>query len=369
MSAYNAFGVAGMLLVALITLGLTVARSLSIPVALGLLALALIVSILNIVITTLITGRDSLVFLRYFLSIMAVSVFFLRIIDQPILPYLENLMLGIGAMQGIGRIGCLRVGCCYGKPARFGIRYTSLHAKAGFPKALVGVKLLPIQLIESCWVLFSVGVGVSLALTSIEAGYGFASYLVLFASGRFCFDFLRGDKARTQLGAFSEAQWISLVIVFCTILLELQGLFPFHFWHVAIGCALSLFVVYLFTAGFNSAVYRLSTPTFILALAKALEVLKEGRSSNLAGPHAVHVRKINQTMQISDGVFSENDHQIHHYTLTLAGKGMPVKEAKQISKMLQSWRTQKEKSKLIHHNHHTFHLLRYLNTQEKNGTC
>ncbi len=134
-SAYNAFGVMGMVLAASIAFGLTLARDLSLWVTAGLLLLSLFISFLHIVATTWITGRDSLVFLRYFLSIMAGAAILLRTIDQPVLPYLENLMLGIGAMQGIGRIGCLRVGCCYGKPARYGIRYTDLHARAGFPKS------------------------------------------------------------------------------------------------------------------------------------------------------------------------------------------------------------------------------------------
>ncbi len=358
-SSYNAFGVLGMAVAATIAFSLTYAKGLSLYVTAGLLGLALLVSIANIVLTTLITGRDSLVFLRYFLTIMAAAALLLRFIDQPILPYLENLMLGIGAMQGVGRIGCFRVGCCYGKPAPFGIRYTAVYARAGFPDPLVNVRLFPIQLLESGWIFVSVGLGAALALTSTSAGYGLSSYILLFSCGRFCFELLRGDKARPYVGWLSEAQWISSGMLCSMLILEQMQILPFHLWHLVTGG------IMLFVAGcviynnLHSRVFQLKTPAHIASISKVLAKLEKGRQQQLAGTHAVHLRQTMSGLQISDGIMEINNQRIHHYTLSFKDSVMASNEAKVLAKIIQSWHPQEEKTKLISYNKNTFHLLRY----------
>ncbi len=325
-----------------------------------LLLLALVASVLNIVLTTLITGRDSLVYLRYFLSIMAGGALLLRMLNQPVLPYLENLMLGIGAMQGIGRIGCLKVGCCYGKPARFGIRYTSLHARAGFPRSLVGVTLFPVQLLESFWVLSSAGIGIWLASGSNPYGYGISSYIILFSSGRFCFELLRGDRARPYLAGFSEAQWIPLAMVCGIVIMEMTAILPFYAWHMIPAGMLILLWLALLILHPSSSRIKLKDPATIHELAKTLSLFEKGRNQHLSGPHAVHLRAVHKTLQLSDGVFL-NNHQrkIHHYTLSYSDRPMAIGDAVVLANMIQSWHPQEEKSKLIKNDNHSYHLLRY----------
>ncbi len=358
-SAYNLFGLGGMALAASIALGLTVYRGLSIPLMISLLLLALLISAIHIVLTVLRTGKDSLVFLRYFLSIMAVAALLLRILEQPILPYLENLMLGIGAMQGIGRIGCLRVGCCYGKPARYGIRYAVLHARAGFPDPLVGVRLFPVQLVESCWILFSRGVGIYLAIRHPVAGYGLASYLVLFSMGRFCLELLRGDTARTYTGLFSEAQWLSMFIVAATVTLEIIGVLPYAQWHAVLGAGFLLLFLFLQLYYFHTGPAQLRKPQNLHALARTIQVLNKGRQDNLAGTHAVHLRKAPSGLQISDGLYTQNQVDVHHYTVSYAAAHMPLRDAQTLARVLHSWHDAEENAKLIHQNNNTFHILRY----------
>lgn len=361
-SAYHSFGFMGIVLAVSIAYGLTLARGLSLWVITALLGLTLLLSILNIVLTTIITGKDSLVFLRYFLSIMAGGVVLLRMLNQPVLPYLENLMLGIGAMQGIGRIGCLKVGCCYGKPAAFGIRYSNLHASAGFPAFLVGARLFPIQLLESSWILLSAAISISIALFSGQLGYGLATHLVLFSTGRFCLELLRGDNARTYWGQFSEAQWLSLSMVWGVMLFEAMQWLPLHTWHLAIGITLTGFFVFLiFTEQWSY--FSLRTPDTIHALSKSLALLNKSRDQGLAGSHAIHLRQIDPDLQISDGVFNEQTYRIHHYTISYAHRTMPAKDAARIAKLIQSWHPREEKSKLIHHYKNTFHFLRYQMTE------
>lgn len=358
-SAYNAFGVLGMVVAATIAFGLTYAKGLSLYVTAGLLGLALLVSIANIVLTTLITGRDSLVFLRYFLTIMAAAALLLRIIEQPILPYLENLMLGIGAMQGVGRIGCFRVGCCYGKPAPFGIRYTDRYAKAGFPDPLIGVRLFPIQLLESSWIFLSVSTGIILSLTSTVTGYGLSSYILIFSSGRFCFELFRGDKARPYLGWLSEAQWISVGMVCSVLILEQMQVLPFHLWHVVAGAVMLFMAAYVVYNSLHSSVFQLKKPAHIASISKALALLEKGRQQQTAGAHAVHLRQTTAGIQISDGIMEIQNQRIHHYTLSHKGDTLALNEAIALAKIIQSWHPQEEKTKLIDDNRNTFHFLRY----------
>lgn len=358
-SSYNAFGLLGMAVAATIAISLTYVKGLALNITIGLLGLSLAISIVHIVLTTLITGRDSLVFLRYFLSIMAASALLLRFIDQPILPYLENLMLGIGAMQGVGRIGCFRVGCCYGKPAPFGIRYTEIYAKAGFPDPLVNVRLFPIQLLESSWIFVSVGLGVLFALTSTSPGYGLSSYILLFSGGRFCFELLRGDKARPYIGWLSEAQWISSGMICIVLILEQMQVLPFYLWHAVAGGAMLCVGIYVIYNSLHSPLFQLKTPAHIASMSKVLATLEKGRQQQLAGAHAVHLGQTKSGLQISDGMLEINNQRIHHYTISRKNDVLAMNEAKVLAKIIQSWHPRAEKTKLINYNKNTFHLLRY----------
>lgn len=359
-SAYNAFGVSGIVLAVTIALSLTIHRGLPLWVMIALLLLTLVVAILNIVLTTIITGRDSLVYLRYFLSIMAAGALLLRILEQPVLPHLENLMLGIGAMQGIGRIGCLRVGCCYGKPARYGIRYTDLHARAGFPSTLVGVRLFPVQLLESAWILISAGTGITIAIISNTIGLGFTTYLLMFAGGRFGFELLRGDCARPYWLGLSEAQWISAGLVLGVLVLSLLEILPYRTWQVSLGTLLIILMIGWRFFVMPRSRYQLRQPVSIFALSKALSSLDKGRRQELSGNHAVHMRSLLTDLQLSDGVTEDAaSGKIRHYTLSYANRAMPIKDAQIIAKTIQSWHPQEEKAKLIIHNNKIFHFLRY----------
>ena len=358
-SAYTSFGFMGIVLAVSIAYGLTIARGLSIWVITALLLLTLVLSVLNIALTTWLTGKDSLVFLRYFLSIMAGAAILLRMLNQPVLLYLENLMLGIGALQGIGRIGCLKVGCCYGKPAPFGIRYSASYARAGFPAFLVGARLFPIQLLESTWILISAAISITLALVSGEIGYGLATHLVLFSTGRFCLELLRGDTARTYWGIFSEAQWLSLLMVTGVVVFELLQMLPFHYWHMVLATLLLIFALFVAYAQTRPS-FVLHKPETIHQLSKSLVLLEKSRIQGLSGNHAVHLRKISTDLQISDGIYSDEGKHVHHYTMSYKNRFMSMKDARRIAKLIQSWHPREEKSKLIHHYQNAFHFLRYL---------
>jgi hypothetical protein len=66
------------------------------------------------------------------------------------------------------------------------------------------------------------------------AGSVLSSYVILYGAGRFCFEFLRGDPDRPYYYAFSEAQWISVILMTATICAELRHALPFNPWQFGI---------------------------------------------------------------------------------------------------------------------------------------
>ncbi|HYW47843.1 MAG TPA: prolipoprotein diacylglyceryl transferase family protein [Bryobacteraceae bacterium] len=163
--------------------------------------------------TKVITGEERIIYYHHEIAVILVSVAVLRGLRQPVLPYLDITVLGIGVFLACGRVGCLMVGCCHGRPCRWGIRYGEEHAAAGFPHYMAGARLFPVQALESLWVLAVVAVGAYLVLRGGPPGTAFTWYIVGYGAGRFCFEFLRGDAVRPYFHGISQAQWISVLSI------------------------------------------------------------------------------------------------------------------------------------------------------------
>lgn len=119
-------------------------------------------------------------------------------------------LIGIAACcvcvaHGIGRIGCLLGGCCYGRitDSPIGIYFPELEAK-----------IIPVQLFESAF-LFVLFAGLSfLLLKKIAGGTVVASlYMVLYGIFRFMIEFLRDDDRGTFLPGLSPSQFWSFVLI------------------------------------------------------------------------------------------------------------------------------------------------------------
>ena len=91
-------------------------------------------------------------------------------------------------IHACGKLGCVIVGCCHGRPCRFGIRYGREHADVGFPSHLVNIALFPIQLMESVFVLCLVVLGTIVLLKGHPPGSALAFYALFYAAGRFCME-------------------------------------------------------------------------------------------------------------------------------------------------------------------------------------
>jgi hypothetical protein len=195
--------------------------------------------------TKLLTGREALIYYHHEIAVLAVSAGLLSLLREPVLPYLDITALWLGVFLACGRIGCLSVGCCHGKPHHWGVRYSDEHAAAGFASYYVGVPLFPVQVLEALMVLLIVGVCSLLVVGGRAPGTALSTYVVVYSTARIWLEELRGDSARPYWGRFSEAQWTSLALIATAMLSEWQGRLPVTQWHMAIALCAVLSMVLL----------------------------------------------------------------------------------------------------------------------------
>jgi hypothetical protein len=175
------------------------------------------------------------VYYHHEIAVLGVCAATAVLLGGPVLVYLDATALGIGAFLVFGRVGCFMVGCCHGRPHRWGVRYTCAHAHASesLPVALVGVRLFPVQLAEA---LIAAGiVAAGLALVAAGApGDAFAWYVGAYAAARFFLELARGDIARPHWRGFSQPQWLSLGCAGAVAVLAAAGIVAWHAWDASI---------------------------------------------------------------------------------------------------------------------------------------
>jgi phosphatidylglycerol---prolipoprotein diacylglyceryl transferase len=119
----------------------------------------------------------------------------LRLTQESFWPIVPSLTLG----HGIGRVGCLLAGCCFGKETEW---WWGIH--------LHGAERHPTQIIES---IFLIGLGIYLLRAKKSILELAAIYLISYGVMRFGIEFLRGDKVRGEWGILSPSQWISIFLL------------------------------------------------------------------------------------------------------------------------------------------------------------
>lgn len=121
--------------------------------------------------------------------------------------------VGIPLVHGIGRLGCLLGGCCYGKPTSmpWGITYAS-HVAAQHNGTPLYVALHPTPLYDLVVELFNFVVVVVLWRRRVPPWTIALTWAVLYGTQRFVIEYFRGDP-RGQFGPFSSSQWFSLFMV------------------------------------------------------------------------------------------------------------------------------------------------------------
>lgn len=322
--AFKVCGYVGLTLALILGMTLTMSRGLS-PWVLAGLGLAAVFTFLSLAMATkILTGAEQLIYYHHEIAIMAVAALLLWLLDQPVLPYLDITILGIGTFLVCGRIGCFLVGCCHGRPHRWGVCYQHAHATAGFPAYYVEVRLFPIQVVESLSVLSIVLVGTMLVWRGYPPGEALAWYVVSYGAMRFGFEFTRGDVGRPDLWGFSEAQWTSLLLMGAGAGADMAGVVTLHPWHSAVtaGLAITMLVVACQRRRQRTATHRLLHPAHVKEIAEAVAVASHRaiHPGPLAIQHVtpteVHVECTSLGLQISASSITTAAGALHHYALS-----------------------------------------------------
>ena len=230
---------------ALVVLAITAVQGLAFPVMAALILLSILIAVLLFKsIDVLAPAHPFLSWARkgvyhYQIASIAATALFLWLIDQPILLFLDVLVIGVAVAQVNGRIGCLMVGCCHGRPTPWGVRYGGRHQAAGYRHYLLGVRLFPIQLLEAVWLCGIAIVAVLIVSRQAHApGEVLAWYVLAYGAGRFLLEFWRADTDRLYYRGFTEAQWTALLLICAVAYMEHAGILPAHYWHAGTAAGL-----------------------------------------------------------------------------------------------------------------------------------
>jgi hypothetical protein len=238
--AYRCFVYLGVIAGAAYARGLARLAGVSAAVTLALAALGVLTAVGLGLAWKVARGGEGFTFYHHQIAVLAVAALVLGWAGRPVLPYLDVLVLTLGTVQAFGRVGCLLAGCCHGRPWRWGVCYGEEHAAQGFGRALVGVRLFPVQAVESACLFVLVAAASSWLSRRPPPGEVLAGYVIVYGGLRFALELLRGDDARPYRLGFSEAQWTSLACMTALAGAEAAGLVPPRLWHLASPAALAL---------------------------------------------------------------------------------------------------------------------------------
>lgn len=370
--AFQVCGCTGLLLAILLAMSLVRYVGLSPSVIALIVATAVPTFLAMVMATKLITGEERIIYYHHEIAVMLAAAALLWAASQPMLPYLDITILGIGAFLACGRIGCLMVGCCHGRPLQRGISYTPEHAAAGFTDYYVGVPLFPIQLVESVWVASVVTIGVLFILNAEPAGTALAWYVIAYDLGRFFFEFMRGDPDRPYLWGFSQPQWISVALMAVVVSLEQWGILPRTGWHLPAAALLiaAMLATTVKRRSQNIPKHRLLHPRHVREIAALLGALADRLCEashscrwtvipgQYSGPNVVRYGDTSIGIRISAGkVVDQAATAVCHYTLSCPGTEMPEESARLLAGVIGQLRHHGRYWRLIRGGRGVFHAL------------
>jgi hypothetical protein len=363
-SAFLVCGQSGLALAIGVGVSLTLYRGLSVWVLLAVVLTAVVTFLALAMITKIVLREEQLIYYHHEVAILCTVTVLLVLMREPVLPYLDVTILGVGTFLFCGRVGCFMVGCCHGRRHRWGVRYRPEHAEAGFTPYYVGVRLFPIQLVESLWVLATVAAGIGLVLDGAAPGVALAWYVIVYDVGRFCFEFTRGDPARPYRGGFSEGQWTSLLLMLVVTGAELAGAVPPHTWHLiaTAGVAAAMVTVTARRHLRGDSRYRLLNPNHVDELADAMNDIAKSRSDN---PGPIEVTTTSAGLRISTGQAGTARGAVRHYTFSTSGHPLSGADARAVAGVITVLGHHAEFGDLLPGRAGTFHLLLPLSTSSR----
>lgn len=325
-SGYFCFVVVGLISAIMLALALTFISGASALVTIGMICLNVIILLSFAMATKIAWGFERYTFYHYMAMVLFCTPFLLRAFGQPVFPYLDLLSLALILNLAVGRIGCFIVGCCHGKPCKWGVLYGKKHVHSTFTPFYLGVRLFPLQLLELLLVFITVAVG-SWMFVASPAGYAFSWVVISYGLERYILEFYRGDAGRPFLKGFSEAQWTSFILMLIVVVVEFMNLVPFQTWHVVAtaGTFLSMIIIAVVRYYRDAPVHRIMNPNHIRELSDLIINLSNDinhQSRTIARNQKIHVGCTSLGIQVSVGVLNNASSFIHHYSFSFKEKIM-----------------------------------------------
>jgi Prolipoprotein diacylglyceryl transferase len=306
------------------------------------------------------TGDESLTFYHHAIAVMVAVVAALVIGRQPLLPYLDLAMIGLAAFLVLGRIGCLTVGCCHGRPAGWGIRYSEEHRVEGLAWYLVDVSLVPVQAFEAVWTLVVV-LGGGLVVLAAAAAPGAAHGAVLgwtiaaYAVGRFGLEFLRGDAERRWRLGFTEAQWTSLALAVGVAVAGAVGLLPFGAWQPVAVITVAAAIAFVALLRRGSRLHLLLRADHIHQVAEMVEAAHRSAIARPDAPPAIGFTGLG--VRVSASHVDTDLGLAHVYGISGEGDGLAHIEAAAIGDLIVRLRHRGASSRLLEGHDGVHHML------------
>jgi hypothetical protein len=355
-SAFKMCGYTGLGMAVLLAMSLTLKRGLS-PWVMGIIICSAILTFYGLAYATkIIKGAESLTYYHHEIGVIFIAACLLWLLHQPVLAYLDATLLGVGLFLVFGRVGCLMVGCCHGRPSSFGVCYREEHAAAGFTPYYLGIRLFPIQAVEALWVFLIVITGSRLVWQGQPPGTAFVWYVIIYDIGRFAFEFVRGDPGRPYYKGFSEAQWISVGLTWAVALAELTHILPLRLWHigVAVGLLTVVICIFLWRRLEGNTGNLFLYPSHMKEIAEIVESLS---ASPLLPDISISVARTSFGIQISSGIVTRKADQICHFSISGQNDRISEDSARMIASSILLFKRYRGKSELVRGNNGVYHLL------------
>jgi prolipoprotein diacylglyceryltransferase len=307
---------------------LTAHQGLSIHVTVVLACAGLLAFLVLTMITKIIIGEEVLIYYHDEIAVLVTAAAILYATGLPLLPYLDISVLAVGTLLAFGRLGCFMVGCCHGKPSRWGVVYRAEHAHDGFPRYLVGVPLFPIPLVECVWVFATVLGGIWLVANGAPAGEALAWYTTVYGAGRFLFEFFRGDTGRPHRVGFSEAQWTSLVLMTANAAAEISGLLPVRTWQLGVTAAVPATMIVLSLR--NARERRMFQAAHIREIAELIAAAR----SRTAVTGEIHLGRTGLGIQLSASEIVEGPRHVEVIAFSSCGEELSGAAAARLARLI-----------------------------------
>jgi hypothetical protein len=289
-------------------------------------------------------GRAVLIYYHHVLAFLACAAVIAAALGAPVLEHLDVTACGLALFTAVARVGCLMVGCCHGRPARWGVTYGPAHVRLGLPDYLVGVRLLPLQALESAACAAIAVAGCAAVLAGAAPGTVLVAFLAGYAVLRFPLEWLRGDLLRPYRRRLSEAQWTSLALAAAVAAGALSGMLP--------GGAVTLLpagllaaAAILTRAGRAPGAHALLAPPHVAELAARLD--------RLPGSGAPRVERTSAGLRVSAGQTAGRA----HYTVSAERRGLSPEDAHELARVLVWMRHPRAGAEILPGQAGAFHVL------------